>query len=466
MTKVGRSYGLGMRPYDLLAVRGEWGRTVRRMSAEITVTVDPDEVGLDPRQLARLDAHFARYVDSGKLPGWHIVVTRGGQVAHSSVYGLRDVESKAPVTPDTLWRIYSMTKPITSVAAMMLWEEGAFELTDEISRWLPEFANPRVYDKGSTLKPFTVPATEPIRVWHLLTHTSGLTYGFLQTSVVDALYRAAGYDLLPPPGVDLAEACQAWANLPLLFQPGTRWGYSVATDVLGRLIEVVSGQRLDQFIGERILRPLGMTDTRWWVSGDDVDRLAALYIPGPTGGLSRYDLLGDEALREPTLLAGGAGLISTAADYHRFTQMLLREGAYDPPTTGADASGDAASGDAAAGGQGGRRPRLLGSRTVRYMVQNHLPGGADLQQLSTGGFAETNFEGIGFGFGFAVLLDPVPSKTMGTPGQYYWGGVASTAFWVDPAEELTVLFFTQLMPSSTYPIRPQLRQLIYPALID
>jgi Beta-lactamase class C and other penicillin binding proteins len=436
---------------------------VRRMSAEITVTVDPDEVGLNPRQLARVDAHFARYVDSGKLPGWQLVITRGGQVAHASVYGLRDVDSKAPVTPDTLWRIYSMTKPITSVAAMMLWEEGAFELTDEISRWLPEFANPRVYDKGSTLKPYTVPATEPIRVWHLLTHTSGLTYGFMQTSVVDALYRAAGYDLLPPPGVDLAEACQAWANLPLLFQPGTRWGYSVATDVLGRLVEVVSGQRLDRFIADRILGPLGMTDTRWWVSGDDVDRLATLYVPSPTGGLARYDLLGDEALREPTMLAGGAGLVSTAADYHRFTQMLLREGAYDPP---ADAPGEAGepAGGAGAGKAAGHR--LLGSRTVRYMTRNHLPGGADLQDLSTGGFAETSFEGIGFGFGFAVLRDPVPTKTLGTPGLYYWGGVASTTFWVDPAEELTVLFFTQLVPSSTYPIRPQLRQLIYPALVD
>nr|QRD81011.1 lipolytic protein [uncultured bacterium]QRD81096.1 lipolytic protein [uncultured bacterium] len=415
------------------------------MSDPISVTVDPGEVGLDARQLARVDAHFARYVDSGKLPGWQLVITRGGQVAHSSVYGRRDVETGAPVRPDTLWRIYSMTKPITSVAAMMLWEEGAFELTDEISRWLPEFANPRVYDKGSTLKPYTVPATEPIRVWHLLTHTSGLTYGFLQTSVVDALYRAAGYDLLPPPGVDLAEACQAWANLPLLFQPGTRWGYSVATDVLGRLIEVVSGQRLDRFLADRILGPLGMTDTRWWVSGDDVDRLAALYIPSPAGGLQRYDLLGDEALREPTLLAGGAGLISTAADYHRFTQMLLREGTYHSST------GD---------------QRILGSRTVRYMARNHLPGGVDLQTLSTGGFAETSFEGIGFGFGFAVVEDPVPTRTLGTPGLYYWGGVASTTFWVDPAEELTVLFFTQLMPSSTYPIRPQLRQLVYPALTD
>ncbi len=405
----------------------------------IAATVEPDQVGLDPRQLARLDAHFASYVDSGRLAGWHIVVSRRGEVAHSSVYGRRDIEADAEVTPETLWRIYSMTKPITSVAAMMLWEEGRFELTDEISKFLPEFAEPQVFDKGSNLRQYTVAATEPIRVWHLLTHTSGLTYGFLQTSVVDGLYRSAGFDLSPPPGVTLADACKTWAGLPLLYQPGTRWGYSVATDVLGRLIEVVSGQRLDEFFAERILGPLGMTDTRWWAQGRDVERLAALYIPDGAGGVARFDHLGNEAVREPTLHAGGAGLLSTAADYHKFTQMLLREGEYN----GA---------------------RLLGSRTVRFMTRNHLPGGADLDALTTGGFAETTFEGIGFGLGFAVVRDPVAWRVPSSPGQYYWGGAASTAFFVDPAEELTVLFFTQLMPSSTYPLRPQLRQLIYPAL--
>ncbi len=409
-------------------------------SVTIIPTVEPSEVGLNARRLARIDTHFAQYVDSGKLPGWHIVVTRRGEVAHSSTYGKRDIEAGAPVTADTLWRIYSMTKPITSVAAMMLWEEGRFELTDEISTWLPEFATPRVYDKGSLTKQFTVPATEPIRVWHLLTHTSGLTYGFMQTSVVDALYRNAGYDLVGPDGTDLATACRAWANLPLLFQPGTRWGYSVGTDVLGRLVEVVSGQSLDEFVAERIFGPLGMTDTRWWVDGDDASRLAALYTVNPSSrAVLRYDHLGSRALQKPTMIAGGAGLLSTAKDYHKFTQMLLREGAYD----------------------GGR---LLGSRTVRFMVRNHLPGGKDLQALNTGGFAETNFDGIGFGLGFAVILDPIQAKQAGSRDLYYWGGVASTAFWVDPAEELTAMLFTQLLPSSTYPLRPQLRQLVYAAL--
>jgi CubicO group peptidase (beta-lactamase class C family) len=406
----------------------------------ITRTVDPIEVGLNPRRLSRLDSHFAQYVDSGKLAGWHIVVTRRGEVAHSSTYGQRDMEAGAPVTPDTLWRIYSMTKPITSVAAMMLWEEGRFELTDEISAWLPEFADVRVYDKGSILRPYTVPAVEPIRVWHLLTHTSGLTYGFLQTSVVDALYRKAGYELGGPDGADLAEACRGLADLPLLFQPGTRWGYSVATDVLGRLVEVISGQSLDDFFAERIFAPLGMTDTRWWVDGDDAARLAALYVPMPgTGNAVRYDLIGGRALHKPSMLSGAGGLVSTADDYHRFTQMLLREGEYD----------------------GGR---LLGSRTLRFMTRNHLPGGVDLATLSSGGFAETILDGVGFGLGFAMILDAVPGKVPISEGAFYWAGLASTAFWVDPKEDLTVMFFTQLVPSSTYNIRPQLRQLVYAAL--
>ncbi|WP_416900902.1 serine hydrolase domain-containing protein [Micromonospora echinospora] len=409
---------------------------------DVARNIDPDEIGFDPARLARIDEHFGRYVDAGQLAGWQIVVTRRGHVAHSSTYGMRDAEAGAPVTPDTLWRIYSMTKPVTSVAAMILWEEGRFELTDEISRWLPEFADVRVYAKGSALKPYTVPAVEPIRVWHLLTHTAGLTYGFMQTSVVDGLYRAAGYDLHWPDGVDLAGASEALARLPLLFQPGSAWGYSVATDVLGRLVEVVSGQRLDDFVADRILRPLGMTDTHWWVDGDDAERLGALYVPDPrTGRILRHDQFGAAARRKPGLLAGGSGLISSAYDYHRFTQMLLRGGELD----GA---------------------RVLGPRTVRFMTRNHLPGGRDLAALSTGGFAESIFDGVGFGLGFAVVQDPVPGRVPSSVGEYYWGGVASTAFWVDPVEEVTALLFTQLMPSSTYPLRSQLRQLVYSALVD
>jgi CubicO group peptidase (beta-lactamase class C family) len=406
-------------------------------------TIDPDHVGLDPKRLARIETHFARYVDDGRLPGWHIAVARCGQVAYSATYGRRDLESGAPVEADTLWRIYSMTKPITSVAAMMLWEEGHFELTDEISRWLPEFATMRVYQKGSVLRPFTVPAAEPIRVWHLLTHTSGLTYGFLQESVVDALYRTQiGLELEPEHDRDLAASCAEWAKLPLLFQPGSKWGYGVSTDVLGRLVEVVSGQSLAEFFASRILGPLKMDQTRWWVDEADAPRLATLYGAHPeTLKAVPLPSMGAWALREPALHAGGHGLVSTAADYHRFTQMLLREGELEGV-------------------------RLLGPHTVRFMTRNHLPGGADLEALRSGGFAETTFEGIGFGLGFAVVDNPVPSRVPSSAGQYFWGGYASTAFWVDPVEQLTVILLAQLVPSSRWPLRPQLRQLVYSALVD
>ncbi|MCK1807114.1 MULTISPECIES: serine hydrolase [Micromonospora] len=408
----------------------------------VTVSTDPGRVGLDPARLARIDEHFARYVDDGRLAGWQIVVTRRGEIAHSSTYGLRDREAGTPVEADTLWRIYSMTKPITSVAAMMLWEEGRLELNDPVSRWLPEFADVRVYDRGSVLKPYTVPAVEPIRIWHLLTHTAGLTYGFAQVSVVDGLYRAAGFDLGVPPGADLAAASAGLARLPLLFQPGTSWNYGVSTDVLGRLVEVISGQSLDAFFAERILAPLGMTDTRWWVDAADAKRLAALYAPHPaTGQAVRADAVGRAALAEPTWHSGGGGLLSTAADYHRFTQFLLRGGELDGV-------------------------RLLGPRTVRFMTRNHLPGNRDLASFSPEGFAETILDGVGFGLGFAVVLDPVPSRVPSSVGEFYWGGLASTAFWVDPVEEVTALLFTQLMPSSTYPLRSQLRQLVYSAIVD
>jgi CubicO group peptidase (beta-lactamase class C family) len=402
--------------------------------------VDPPEAGFRPGRLNILDSHFARYVDSGQLAGWQIVVTRRGEVVHTSTYGLRDVEAGAPVTPDTLWRVYSMTKPITSVAAMMLWEEGRFELTDEVSRYLPEFAEMRVFDKGSVARPYTIPATEPVRIWHLLTHTAGLTYGFSYETVVDALYRAAGYDVVPIPGQDLAAVTRGWAKLPLLYQPGSAWSYGVATDVVGRLIEVVAGQSLDEFIAQRIFEPLKMADARWWVDEGDAGRLAALYTRDQRTGLAvRADTLGSGALRPPEFVSGGGGLICSAADYHRFTQMMLRGGELEGV-------------------------RLLGRRTIGFMTRNQLPGTADLGTLSTGGFAETTLEGIGFGLGFAVVDNPVPSRTPTTEGTYYWGGMASTAFFVDPAEELTVLLFTQLIPSSAHPLRPQLRQLVYSAL--
>ncbi len=398
------------------------------------------DLGFDHDRLARIDRHFQRYVDDGRLVGWQLQVGRHGQVAHSSTYGLADREEGRAVSDDTLWRIYSMTKPIVSVAAMLLWEEGLLELTDPVSRFIPSFADVQVFQKGSNTKAFLTSSAEPVQLWHLLTQTSGLTYGFLQVHPVDAMYRAAGSDIANPPGNDLAANCDLWASLPLKFQPGTQWGYGVSTDVLGRVIEVVSGQRLDDFVRERVLEPLGMTDTRWWVDGPDAGRLAALYA-AYEGQAVRYDVLGAGALRQPAMLSGGGGLISTASDYWQFCRMLLGRGEVDGV-------------------------RLLAPRTVELMTRNHLPGGADLAQLNSGGFAETVFEGVGFGLGFATTLDANPAKGASSVGEFYWGGLASTAFWVDPSTGVAATFFTQLMPSSTYPIRAQLRQLVYSALLD
>ena len=408
----------------------------------IAVEADPAELGFDAARLERIERHFDGYVGDGRLPGYLVVVARGGRVVYVTMRGSRDLASGRPVEPDTLWRIYSMTKPVTAVAAMMLWEEGLFELKDPIAQYIPAFADARVWAGGSALKPVTEPLTEPIRIWHLLTHTSGLTYGFHHAHPVDTLYRARGFEWDTPPGLDLAACCEVWAELPLLFQPGSEWNYGVSTDVLGRVIEVVSGQSLDAFFADRILGPLGMRDTAFFVGPDDADRLATLYSPDPaTGHAVPNQRLGPAALRPPDCLWGGGGLISTAADYHRFAQMLRGGGALDGV-------------------------RLLGTRTLRYMASNHLPGGADLEAFGRPLFAETTFDGVGFGLGFSVVQDPVANRVLGSRGEIAWGGAASTAFWVDPAEDVTALFLTQLLPSSTYPLRSRLRQLVYQALVD
>lgn len=409
---------------------------------QLSVDVDSGEVGLDPARLARLDGHFQNYVDDGRLPGWLLAIARSGRLAHLSTYGLRDPEAGAPVEVDTLFRIYSMTKPITSVAAMICYEEGRFELTDPVSRYIPSFAGAAVFTGGSAAEPVTEPVAEPVRIWHLLTHTAGLTYGFHYAHPVDALYRGAGFELGSPPDMDLAECCDTWAALPLLFQPGTSWNYSVATDVVGRLVEVVSGQALDEFFAQRIFGPLGMSDTGFQVGPDDAGRLAALCTPDARTGRARPNgRLGARALGSPRYLSGGGGLISTAADYLRFAGMLRRRGELDGE-------------------------RILGPRTVDYMTANHLPGGVDIESFGTAINAEAPPVGIGFGLGFGVTIDPVAAKVLSSRGEYSWGGAASTAFFVDPVEELTVVFLTQLLPSSTHPIRSQLRQLVYQAIVD
>jgi CubicO group peptidase (beta-lactamase class C family) len=336
-----------------------------------------------------------------------------------------------------------MTKPITSVAAMMLYEEGAFELKDPAHRWLPAFKEMRVYRGGFGPKVETRPAAEPIRVWHLLTHSAGLTYGFHHAHPVDALYRAAGFEWGSPPDLDLGACCDVWAGLPLLFEPGTEFNYSVATDVLGRLVEVLSGQSLDEFFRTRIFTPLGMTDTGFWAAPESAaDRLAACYIANPAGAHAPALLIdGGAARHRPPMWSGGGGLVGTAADYLRFALMLRGGGSFDGV-------------------------RLLSPRTVAYMTRNHLPGGLDLEQFGRRLFAETTFDGVGFGLGFSVIIDPAAGKVLSTQGEYGWGGAFSTTFWIAPEEDLVVLFFTQLMPSSTHPIRSQLRQLVYQAVVE
>ncbi|MFP5069368.1 serine hydrolase domain-containing protein [Pseudonocardia nantongensis] len=404
------------------------------------IEADPAEVGLDPDRLARVDTHFQRYVDDGRLAGWTIALARHDKLVHLSHYGLRDVDTDRPVTDDTIWRIYSMTKPITSVAALMLWERGLLELTDPVSRYIPAFADQRVYRGGSAQNPGTDAALGPVRVHHLLTHTAGLTYGFHHAHPVDEMYRSKGYEFGAPAGVDLETAANTFAGFPLLFQPGTEWNYSVATDVLGRVVEVASGQRLDEFFRTEILDPLGMADTGFHVPAGD-DRLATLYNARPGGGLVENKALGASITREPVYLSGGGGLASTVGDYLRFARMLARGGELDGV-------------------------RILGPRTLAHATRNHLPGDADLDTIGRPIFSESAFGGVGFGLGFSVVIDPATTKQLANPGTYAWGGLASTAFWVDPVDDVVATFFTQLVPSSTYPIRSQLQTLVGQAVIS
>jgi CubicO group peptidase (beta-lactamase class C family) len=408
--------------------------------AALAPEVGPDEVGLDPDRLARLDAHLDAYVADGRQKGSLLAVTRGGKIAHLSSRGQRDEEAGLPVEPDTIWRIYSMTKPITSVAAMLLYEEGKLDLFDPVARVIPAFGELRVYRQGPSAAFITAPATEPMLVWHLLTHTSGLTYGFYFTHPVDEAYRAEGFMLGLPEDYSLEHACDRWASMPLLFEPGAEWNYSQSTDVVGRIVEVVSGQPLDEFFAERIFTPLGMAETRFTVPEEDAERLAFLYAFDPQTGRAVPNAQADQVSAErPRFLAGGHGLVSTAGDYHRFTQMLLRGGELDGV-------------------------RLLAPRTVELMTANHLPGNATIEEYGRPLGALVGNRGRGFGLGFAPLVDPIAAKTLSSPGEFTWGGAAGTHFWVDPSEELTVLFFTQVLfaPDELW---VAMRRLVYQALV-
>lgn len=381
-----------------------------------------------------------RYVDQGKIPGVQTLVSRRGQLVHRDCYGFRDIENGRKVEPDTLYRIYSMTKPITSVALMMLYEEGHFLMENPVSRWIPEFKDLQVWAGGTEDAPETKPLESPLTVHHVLTHTSGLTYGFQFAHPVDALYREQDLGNFTSPTYDLAECMARLARLPLQFEPGTSWNYSMSTDVCGRLVEVMSGQTLDEFFRDRIFEPLGMTDTGFVVPESEVGRGSTLYAFA-AGKAMTVMAPARSMTVAPSMLSGGGGLVSSADDYLRFCHFLVNGGELDGV-------------------------RLLSPRTLQFMTTNHLPGGKTLNDMGQSTFAEVAMAGTGFGLGFSVLVDPAASQSLGSAGQYAWGGAASTAFWIDPAEALAVVFMTQLLPSNTYPLRRHLQAGVYQALLD
>ncbi|KUN03329.1 serine hydrolase [Streptomyces yokosukanensis] len=406
--------------------------------APLRQEVDPDEAGLDAWALERLDRRVADHVDAGRLPGFLLALSRGGRIAHLTAYGHRDTAAGLPVETDTLWRIYSMTKPVTAVAVLLLVEEGRLALDDPLERHLPVFAEPVVYEGGSGSDLRTRPAAGPILIRHLLTHTAGLTFGFYHRHPVDALYRASGLEYSVPPGADLAETVEVYARMPLQFEPGTQWNYSVASNVLGRVVEVVSGQALDVFLTERILRPLGMNDTGFHVEPRQAGRLAELYGETDDGGITPVP--GLPVHGRPRFLSGSGGLVSCAYDFHRFMEMLRRGGELDDV-------------------------RLLSADTVALMTRNQLPGDAVLRSFGAPVHQEPGNDGLGFGFNVSVVTDPSRTLSPSGRGTYGWTGAATTAFWVDPAHELTVQFMTQVRPK-TLKIFPELRRLVHEALVD
>jgi CubicO group peptidase (beta-lactamase class C family) len=402
-------------------------------------TAQAKQLGFAPERLARIDGWMARQVDEGKLAGLSANILRHGELAYSATHGMADIAGGVPMADDTIVRIYSMTKALTSTAIMMLYEEGRFQLDDPITRFLPAFRDMRVYVGGNKALFQTVPAVRDITFRDLLTHTSGLTYGFMDETPVDALYRDTGVDFQTSEAT-LGEVVEKAAALPLLAQPGAEWNYSIATDVLGHLVAVISGQSFESFLRERVLAPLGMVDTDFFVPAGKLGRFAANYMRGSDGKPRQIDAPQRSRFAAPPPLAsGGGGLVGTAADYMRFCRLILNRGELDGV-------------------------RLLGRKTVELMTMNHLRG--DMADMGQPRFSESSYLGIGFGLGFSVLLDPAKAQIIGSPGECAWGGAASTAFWIDPREDLAVVFLTQLWPSSTYPLRRELRVLTYQALAD
>ena len=406
----------------------------------MTATAGNTRISIDA--LARLDQHLlSRYIQPEKIAGCLTLISRHGETAHLSAMGSMDRERNKPMATDTIFRFYSMTKPITSVALMQLHEQGMFQLTDSVSRYIPQWRDLQVMTGGDWPNFETRPADRPMSMRDVLSHQSGLTYGFMEGQLERAYNKADVYQAGSMEGRDLQSMIDRLAEMPLKFSPGDNWNYGVSTDVCGYLVETISGQRFDEYLQEHIFNPLGMEDTGFDVPPEKIDRFAANYERGPDRQLRLLDDPATSNYAEPqTFFSGGGGLVSTAHDYHRFCQMLLNGGELD----GA---------------------RLLGPKTIELMTMNHLPDGQDLSDRALGTFSETANDGVGFGLGFAVLQDLPRTQNVGSIGEYYWGGAASTIFWIDPVEDMIVIFLTQFMPSGTFNFRGQIKQILYPGLI-
>ncbi|MCX6046034.1 MAG: serine hydrolase [Chloroflexi bacterium] len=395
--------------------------------------IKPEKVGLSATRLARIRPVMQRYIDENKFAGIVTLIARRGQLVHFEAIGLQDRETNQPMQVDSLFRIYSMTKPITTVAAMLLYEEGRFQLSDPVAKFIPAFQETKVWVQQNFAGMELAPQASPMTIRDLMTHTAGLSYGWFNDTPVDALYREA--QLLSGKR-SLAELVQVLATIPLAHQPGTRWRYSVATDVLGHIIEIIAGMPLDQFFAEKIFQPLGMNDTHFSVPSTEVKRFTTVYTTTESG-LTPLDVATTSAfLHKPNNLSGGGGLVSTATDYMRFCQMMLNKGELDGV-------------------------RLLGRKTVELMVANHLP-----ITLLPIGIGDKLLPGEGFGLGYSILLDPAQNQILGSEGVYAWGGAANTTFWIDPKEELIAILMAQFMPSDTYPLVRDFRVLTYQALVD
>jgi CubicO group peptidase (beta-lactamase class C family) len=402
--------------------------------------LNPASAGFSKHKLDRLQTHLQQnYITPQKIPGCRLLVARKGNVASSLTLGLMDLERNLSMRDDTIFRIYSMTKPITSIALMMLFEEGRFQLSDPVAKFIPSWSMQQVWVDGVGEDMTTRPPKTAMTIQHLLSHTAGLTYGGLLPGMelpVDAAYQSAG---VTRTGADtLEDLANKLALVPLLYDPGTRWSYSLATDICGYLVEVISGQPFDAFLKERIFEPLEMYDTGFSVPDAALSRFAACYVRDSDKRLKLQDDPKESPYRlQPAGPSGAGGLVGTIDDYAKFCTMLVNNGNY-------------------------KGQQLIGRNTLKLMTQNHL-GDKSLAQMAMGGFSETSNAGVGFGLGFASTIDAVASGTVGE-GDFYWGGYASTHFWVDPAEELFVIFMTQLIPSSTFNFRGQIRNIVYGAI--